>query len=316
MNIIKIEVKYILRDTKNMIMIKRMDIIVNNDIDIIYKALRFFSEIYKNVSIEVDEDMVVKVDRVIRKVGGINETFKNIYGNGLCHNTTISKMMGMFEEGFSYSVFEFFEERGWMKRDDMRFFGEYTRCIFNARKFSSICRLIMEFFDIDVVVNYRDEFGQTVLDVLVGSLSFMSNVNEIIKVINFLERNNFDFKYVGNKMMTYVEGVMSIGNSYLVKRFIDLGCSICVEGNDHPILKIFYWFSRMEENFYICDIEHVKNKFYEYCMMVKFCIDMGYYDYRMKDKRGKTLRNYVEMFRKDGEKIFGERCYNTITHGF
>jgi hypothetical protein len=131
-----------------------------------------------------------------------------------------------------------------LKKNDKIFFKYLCVNIDSKKKFQTVRNLILNFFDPKIVVRYRDNYDLTILDILFQS-EYLISENDILEVIIFLEKNNFDFNYVGDYSETYLYHAIYKSFNYVIKKLKELNvCEdiIIFEANNEeetPIFKCF-----------------------------------------------------------------------------
>jgi len=251
------------------------------------------------------------------------ENFGNIYTEfpvdcicGCCKMTSLAKKFCNVDV-LSINILNTFKKHEWLKSTDMVFLDQLTEHILSLGKFCNVCELIVNFFDPESVVKFSDSYGQTILDVLFNSHGEY-HIYSLVDVIDFLETHHFDFHYVGNPRLTYIHAAINVYNSYLIKRFVELGVDIYENGSEtgetrsmgHQICSVFCFC--FDNNL---GREHNKSYLISCCQMIQFCITEHYFDKNMTNETGNTLRFYVEKYKKQGMELLGS-TYCQFTDNF
>ena len=132
-----------------------------------------------------------------------------------------------------------------LKRNNKIFLKYLCVNIDSKKKFQTVKNLILNFFDPKMIVKYRDNYDLTILDMLFQS-EYLISENDILEVIIFLKKNNFDFDYVGDYSETYLYHAIYKSFNYVIKKLKELNVceDIIIFGTNNdieesPVFKCF-----------------------------------------------------------------------------
>jgi hypothetical protein len=242
-------------------------------------------------------------------------------------------------------VIEYLFSHGWLIKTDERFLGCVLHPITKSCQWEHIGYLLTEFFDPEMVVNYRTEEGATVMHMLYYAYT---NVNEYWTdiVIRFLEKYHFDFHARAGEKRDQSLLRLAIGadSHYDIYRYVhDFGLKFEETNENHYtsrfqtietmngcISHFLYLFRNSDGFMELCirskkeviDTEELRRhndvfvkrtsiELFNVSRTIKLCYELGY-PKDMVDSNGHTLRYYADLFSEIGHEWFG-KMYNEFT---
>ena len=221
-------------------------------------------------------------------------------------------------------ILNYMKEKGWIQSNDIEFlhlFFKYRITRISIEN-TNLFHILTNFFDPEIIINYVDKDGMTILDNVFNVNQYYCVLceNQLNFFVNYLEKNHFNFATPNTGRdgeFNYLRFAIQFDFPSLIYRFMKFGLTIPtvkITDNETQNYLILLFCNALEENHYT-DIECHKCNFIHTCQTISFCISLGLFDITTKDSDGKTLRDYVNENRPCGFILLGEE-YDTLTKTF